>query len=194
MSPHRAPDPTLKRLFFALWPKDAERARCATIAAAHAAGCHKVPSHNLHATLVFLGNVDAQRFQALSAIEPLKLKTELQLSFDRIEFWKKPRIVCLTAGKADPELLQLVEQLQHAARELGIVLDERPYRPHVTLLRKAQALDACDIPPVVWRTDTFCLVQSLSTDHGVRYQVVKSWNFLHKTGKDNGHPDCFLHD
>jgi len=192
MDPRRAHGPKLKRLFFALWPKDRERAQCAEIAAAHAAGCRKVPAHNLHATLVFLGNVDAQRFQALSAIEPVKLKTELQLTFNRIEYWKKPRIICLTADRFDPELLQLVDWLQHIARELDIALDERPYRPHVTLLRKAQALDACDIPPVVWRSDAFCLVESLSTDHGVRYQVLNSWSFLNQASKDNEYPDCSL--
>lgn len=165
----------MKRLFFALWPDHNTRRQCSQFSAGMR-GCGKpVSTNNLHVTVVFLGLVDAARQQAMSeaagqiAIEPLCL------TFDRIEFWKKPAVVCLCAERVDTVLSTWVETLTDAALENGISVDVRPYKPHVTLLRKAKQLPPAEFEPIIWRAEGFCLVESCSTPEGVEYRVLERW-------------------
>jgi 2'-5' RNA ligase len=53
--------PAVRRLFFALWPSDAVRARLAQEAQSHAGLGRAIPVRNLHITLVFLGGVQEER-------------------------------------------------------------------------------------------------------------------------------------
>lgn len=165
----------MKRLFFALWPNQDTRRQCSQLSLSMR-GCGKpVAANNLHVTVVFLGLVDAARQQAMSkaagrvAIEPFCL------TFDRLEFWKKPAIVCLCAERVDTVLSAWVEKLTVAASENGIAVDERPYKPHVTLLRKARQLPPAEFEPIIWRAEGFCLVESCSTPAGVEYRVLQRW-------------------
>jgi 2'-5' RNA ligase len=58
----------------------------------------------------------------------------------------------------------------------GFRVDERAYRPHVTLARhvKAAPLPA-DTPPVRWPVNTVALVESVSAPGGSRYTPLASW-------------------
>lgn len=134
-----------------------------------------VASGNLHVTLVFLGGVDEEKqviiTQAASTIDV----QPMQLTFNRLSYWKKPAVVCLSAEFIDPALSRLVEQLTLAAAQNQIAIDERPYKPHLTLLRKARSLPEIEFEPIKWQTDCFCLVESCSTPCGVEYRVIKRW-------------------
>ncbi|AEF99474.1 RNA 2',3'-cyclic phosphodiesterase [Methylomonas methanica] len=165
----------MKRLFFALWPNQDTRRQCNQLSL-KMLGCGKpVAANNLHVTLLFLGLVDAAGQQAVSkaacriAIEPFCL------AFDRVDFWKKPAIVCLRAEQVDRVLSTWVETLTVAALENGIAVDQRPYKPHVTLLRKAKQLPVAEFEPIIWRAEGFCLVESCSTPSGVEYRVLERW-------------------
>lgn len=165
----------MKRLFFALWPDQNTRQQCQRLSRGMLSFGKPVAANNLHVTLVFLGPVDAVRQQAMCnaasqiAIEPLRLR------FDRIEFWKKPAIVCLCAEQVDTVLLYWVNKLTAAALQNRISVDERTYKPHVTLLRKAKQLPQAEFEPIIWQADSFCLVESCSTPEGVEYRVLQRW-------------------
>lgn len=166
-----------KKLFFALWPDDITRQRCLGVLNAIGYKSAKpVKANNLHVTLVFLGYVPDGKAGLLRA-EAAKIKIpEFSVCFNRISFWKKPGILCLTATGTNPELLVLVKQLNTMAGTFGIPLDPRTYKPHVTLVRKAVAVKSLDFEPVIWRANSFCLVESLSQEEGsTEYRVVERW-------------------
>jgi len=168
----------MKRLFFALWPDDETRKRIDQFnQSIKARGLKKVKRNNLHATLVFLGNIDAET-QVLISENVQNIRTQsFILNFDQLDYWRKPRILCLTASQHDPKLLALAETIRNAAEVCGIKTEERPYKPHITLARKAVGNVEIEIKPITWRVRSFCLVESCSTPDGVHYQVLKSWSF-----------------
>lgn len=126
-------------------------------------------------TLLFLGNIDTdkeERFkQALATVQV----SGMSLCFDRLSFWKKPGILCLTTSNTYPEVETLVGMLSKLAGELGIQTDERPFKPHVTLVKKATKLTPLEFDPIHWHSSTFCLVESVNCPNGVEYRIVQEW-------------------
>ncbi|WP_374089039.1 RNA 2',3'-cyclic phosphodiesterase [Methylomicrobium lacus] len=165
----------VKRLFFALWPDPETRAQCAALSAALKPAGRPVHPDNLHVTLVFLGSVDeateAKLIDAAAAIRFAKVS----INFDKLDYWRRPRIICLSGKAEDSAAALLVEQLNTIAAALEIPTDDRPYQAHVTLIRKANRLPTLTFTPINWQADAFCLVESCSTPEGVAYRVLKTW-------------------
>ncbi|MDD1620711.1 MAG: RNA 2',3'-cyclic phosphodiesterase [Methylococcaceae bacterium] len=168
----------MKRLFFALWPDDAIRRQCLDVVnKLSGEGLRPVAPKNLHVTLLFLGNIDAEQQAGISAAaDRLSVPPVMELTFDRLGFWKKPAIYCLTARRFDSEIAVLVEQLAAIAVGYGVRIDERPFKPHITLARKAKASVVIEFEPIIWRADAFCQVESCSDKDGVVYRVIKRWS------------------
>lgn len=168
----------MKRLFFALWPNAETRKQISNFNhSINVDGLKKVKVDNLHVTLVFLGNVDAETEVLIrQAVDDIKLKPFV-IPFDRLLFWQKPRVLCLSTEHYDSQLSILVNALTCRVEQFGINSDDRPYKPHVTLARKAHKLIDFDVLPIVWEADSFCLVESLSIPGDVHYQVLQRWGF-----------------
>lgn len=164
-----------KRLFFALWPNDDTRRQCHGLATRLRDHGQVVPAANLHVTLVFLGSTTVCQQQALSQVAASLTLETMTLVFDRLTYWKKPAVACLTASQGDSRLLPIVDALSQAAIDSGMTIDTRPYTPHVTLLRKARPVFPLLFEPVVWCSDEVCLVESVTTPDGVCYQVIGRW-------------------
>lgn len=168
----------MKRLFIALWPNQETRKQIDLIKRSIApAGLKMVKCDDLHITLIFLGNISAeseamirQGMQNISA-QPFTLY------FDQLAFWRKPRVLCLLTEQYDQQLLRLYKALQRELQQCNIAIDDRLYKPHITLARKANKLIDMDVPLVKWRAKSFCLVESISTPEGVHYQVLQRWDF-----------------
>lgn len=169
--------PTSKRLFFALWPDEASRQQCGHLISALRTPRRgkAVAADNLHVTLVFLGNVDAQQQQRLCQLAAQLKPAPMALNFDRLTFWRQPRIVCLTSSVEDPATNRLARELADIAVACGIEIDRRPYRPHVTLFRKLDQPLNTDFASIHWQNKDFCLVESISAETGVRYEVLQRW-------------------
>lgn len=167
----------MKRLFFALWPDIAVRQLCVTEMRKLKAYGKPVLPANIHVTLLFLGATDAERQRALSEFASTIMIEPMVLAFDKLSYWKRPAVYCLTSSRGNTAVLALVERLSQAAANLGMDVDSRPFKPHVTLLRKARFSPLIDkIPqPIVWAADSFCLVESCSMPSGVEYRVIKRW-------------------
>ena len=166
----------MKRLFFALWPANETRKQIDII---NQSLCvkrlKKVKYDNFHVTLVFLGNVSAES-EALIRQRMKNISTQaFTISFDQLSFWRKPGLLCLTTQPYNQPLFILVNALKRELGQCGMTLEDRPYKPHISLARKAHRPIDIDIPPIEWQVKSFGLVESLSTPEGVYYRVVQTW-------------------
>lgn len=175
-----------QRLFFALWPDDALRQRLADCGRplVQAVRGRAVATENLHITLIFLGDVDAEQQaclegQATTFAEGLACPP-FELRLDQFGHWPRPRVLWLGARETPVPLSLLVERLSAAARECGLSSDTRPYRPHLTLMRKVarvpHRLLEAPFAPLSWPVSGFVLVRSIVRPPGVAYEVLREWS------------------
>lgn len=164
-----------RRLFFAIQPPADIRQAMADLFSIRQPGLKYLSADNLHVTLVFLGQVAADTEARLVELVGHIEISPFSLSFTEAEFWPKPRIVCLTASQVPDPLQQLVLELSTIARQCGITIEERPYRPHVTLVRKANQPLPFEPFEFQWQAQSFALYLSESTDDGPRYTVIRHW-------------------
>ena len=171
--------PDSLRLFFALWPDDETRlnlARCSQSLAAQ--GFKPVPPQNLHVTLMFLGQVDAATECLIKHSAASILARPFVLTFDRLSYWPKPKVLCLTCTHTPDEVSKLAAALTDNVASYGLPTDTRPYQPHITLVRPTRYLPDIDCEPLLWRAEAFCLVESCSGPDGVSYKVRQQWPFI----------------
>jgi 2'-5' RNA ligase len=167
----------MKRLFFGLWPDQAIRTQCCRIMdKLPATELRPVAASNLHVTLLFLGSVTAEREAAMVAEAACLPVLPMRLIFNGISYWKKPGILCLTSDDFDRQVAILSEQLAAIAVRNGISIDERAFRPHITLARKVKQTYEVEFEPIAWHADDFCLVESCSLESGVEYRVISAFN------------------
>lgn len=175
--PHRHHKVSSKRLFFALWPDDKTRQQITTLyKQLHQPDYRPVKPSNLHITLAFLGLVDHNTEQQLIKQAGQILAPNLKLSFNQLNLWQKPRILCLTSAHAAKDLLKLANQIQRISNNCGIALEEKKYKPHITLARNASYKIDLNFHPINWRADSFMLVQSHHTKSNIHYQPLKNWS------------------
>jgi RNA 2',3'-cyclic 3'-phosphodiesterase len=164
------------RIFFALWPDDAERAALAAWqpSLVQLCGGRLIPGENLHNTLVFLGNVAIERLEALQLAAQEVVCAKFRMTFNIARYWGHNQIVYAAPGVVPPPLKQLVKELEQKLLLHHFSFERRSYKPHVTLLRHARWTDT-PLPamlPVVWAVQDFVLVQSVSEGQGVRYEIL----------------------
>jgi len=166
------PEPT-RRLFFALWPDDGVRR--GIIERRELLGPvsrRRVPDHNLHLTLLFLGDQPADRLAEFEAVAGAVAGTCCELVLDRFGWFPGARVLWL-GGEAPDPLQRLQTGLERQVAELGVTLERRPFRPHVTLFRKVeQRPDLPEPPPLVWPVRELALAESIP---GRPYQVLRTW-------------------
>jgi 2'-5' RNA ligase len=118
-----------------------------------------VKSERLHVTVHFLGDAEADRVERLADLLPDSF-APFDLAFGRAAIW--PHGI----GVLEPLFVPAVLEELHGAiavilRDLGLPVDARPYRPHVTLARRAAgAVLHGQGPSINWRIDRYALMQS----------------------------------
>jgi 2'-5' RNA ligase len=168
------PDTAASRLFLALWPDDAARQGLADWRDRWAwpAGAAPTRTDNLHLTLHFLGAAAANRVEALrTALSHQAAAAPFTLEFGRAELW--PGGIAVVCPLATPAALAgLHAQLAQLLHGLELPVEERPFKPHVTVARKArQAVLPPGGPALSWHVVSgFALVQS--TPAGQAYRVL----------------------
>jgi 2'-5' RNA ligase len=166
----------VSRLFFAVWPDAAGAASLAALAGrlAEAAGGKPMPEAKIHLTLAFLGSIDAAARAAAVETAQTMIAAPFELRIDRTGSFRRARVAWAGISQPPRELLVLQSALEAGLRSRGLALDERPYVPHVTLVRNAtRAIAGASIPPTAWRVDAFTLVRSESGTG--RYVVEERW-------------------
>ena len=179
-----------RRLFFALWPTAALRAAAAERVAAFVAIGRGRPQQpeQLHLTVVFLGAVPEPRLPDVHAVARRTRGEPFVVTLDRLEYWRKPRVLCLCASVVPPVLEALVADLRSALAADGLPTETRPYRPHLTLARHHAPIQVADeVEPLLWPADALTLVQSVVGSGGARYEPLASWP-LEGSGDTSGAP------
>ena len=165
-----------RRLFFALWPDDRQRDRLRdhiSPVAKLVEGQH-VYRGSWHVTTAFIGDFeeglipDLQSRAAEIQVEPFRIR------FDRVEFWPRPRVACLVAATVPIELEQLVDSLNGVLADFDVPVEDRTYRPHITVVRRANRFETQRLAqPAVVEWSGFELIESVSQPGGARYSPVK---------------------
>jgi 2'-5' RNA ligase len=162
------------RLFTALWPTPAVRASIAQWQDAWTwpGQAALVKPDKLHVTLHFLGDVPADRVAELRPA--LRLPFEpFSLELGEAKVWPNG-VAVLQPLETPPALRRLHAALGERIAQLSLPLDERPYRPHVTLARRAHAAGPPPRGPRLgWPVeDGYVLVRSLP---GGSYEVIERY-------------------
>jgi 2'-5' RNA ligase len=166
------------RLFFALWPAPEVRDALAAIARDLQAECGGRPTRadRIHLTLFFVGQVARERLVELESVAGEVHGTRFTLDFDRLGYFRRSRIAWVGAA-CPPPLAALEAQLRARLAAYASPNDDRPYLPHVTLLRDAPRKPSeQDLPPVTWHAREFVLVESVMAAVASRYDIIGRWS------------------
>ncbi len=160
-----------RRLFFACWPDANLRAEIVKRRRLiEGLSPRRVPDHNLHLTLLFLGNQPAACVPSLLAAMDQVTTTAFELTLDRFGWFPGARVAWL-GGHAPAAAQALVSRLSALCEQLGLQVDRRPFRPHVTLFRKVSGRPELPDPEMlVWPVREFALIESIPSRP---YQVLR---------------------
>ena len=177
-----------RRLFFALWPDEEQRAALVGAAARIVRHCggRPVSGENLHITLAFLGSVPEPRVPELGAIARRAAATfrgavPIAVSLETLAHWSKAQVLTVlgrddeaqAAASGAPTLARTLSDETAAA---GFSPDLKPFRLHVTVARKVpHPPRSCDMRKVEWSFDAFALIESRTLPEGPVYSVVESY-------------------
>jgi RNA 2',3'-cyclic 3'-phosphodiesterase len=128
-----------------------------------AAGGRALARVDLHVTLCFLGAVAEPELAALRERAAGIDATAFELSFERLELWREARILAATVERVPGAAAELAGALAGAAGEVGLTLERRPWRPHITLARGVklpQAGAAVRLLPLALPSGRFYLAES----------------------------------
>jgi 2'-5' RNA ligase len=167
--------PDRRRVFFALWPDDATRGAIsrATREAVRSSGGRPIAKERLHVTVAFLGELTGAGLEAARAVPPIRVGA-FELLLDTLGVWPESKILWLAPSSPPDALGELEGRLWDALIERGFRSEERVYRPHVTLARRARAVDA-NIEPVRFPVGELALVESFPDGRNVHYEVLERW-------------------
>lgn len=152
-------DKVTARLFLALWPDEATLAELEKRrdAIAWEAGASIQPTNRLHLTLHFIGQVPRDRIESLR--EELRVPGgAIALDLTWLDVWED--IAVLRPRHLALPLLDLQLDLSTRLKTLGLPVNERTFRPHVTLARKAANATAVLGEPIRWRSNGYTLAES----------------------------------
>lgn len=139
---------TTRTLLFALWPDDRQRERMRDfiVPVSKQVEGRAVDRREWHITLVYIGELDERYIPELQAAARAIRFDPFRLRLDRMEFWPRPKIAAMVPPNIPPELEKLVADLSGIVFAAGVEIQQRVYRPHVTVVRNAKAFEAERLP------------------------------------------------
>ncbi len=179
LKPALAPRGSKQRLFFALWPDASVRAQIAVVAAPVLADLPQraVPAGNYHLTIAFLGAVSPATVADIAAAARGVRFAPFEVILEHGGYWQRSRVAWLAPAGCPQSLATLVDDLWNRLAGLGLALDSRQFRPHVTLARDADAVTSALLaPPVRWRVQSFALLESTPGSAGPVYTVLEEFS------------------
>lgn len=164
-----------RRLFIGLWPASdvvPNIMQCVR-AAHHECGGRMMRDDTLHMTLAFLGHVSQGRTEELMQAAQSWTVNTGRITLRRIGRFDGPGVVWAGPDPDQPEWLYGVyDRLWQSLCGLGWSRPERPFRPHVSLLRNAGPVQGVVCPPISWVSGEAVLVASTPQANSSYYQVL----------------------
>lgn len=154
-----------------------------------------VRDENLHVTLEFIGEVPAERVDAIrDALATVRSSVPVSLHFHGLGFFpneKRPRVFWAAMG-ASPNLPQLARDVETALQTIGILREQREFSPHLTLARFNDARLSKELDAAIqaragrnfgsFTTSEFHLYQSKLKRAGAEYTRLLSFPFFLESG------------
>ena len=168
------------RVFFALVPDRALQEQLGALASELATriGGRATRDENIHLTLAFVGNVRQAEIATLEAILDALPRRGFELTLDHAGTWNHAEIAWLGPRTVPDALDDLHNALSAALVEAGYPIDDRPFRPHLTLARRGRrSLGRESGSSLSWRVGGVSLMRSESTGGGVRYRELARIDF-----------------
>lgn len=138
----------------------------------------------LHLTLNFIGHVDQEQARRMAAALVGVSCSPFSLAVQGVGYFGTPqRPSVLWAGLTpSAPLHQLQKTLEQRLVPLGLVVEDRPYTPHITLARvrpgvplQAFLQQYAQLSSSAFKVDHICLFLSSGGEQGVRYQVIERY-------------------
>ena len=133
-----------------------------------ACGGKRTRRKSIHLTLAFIGETDDANLARLKEAMRDVSGRAFAMSMDKSGYWHHNRIAWVGMNEIPEQLTRLVSAIEAAVRREGFSLDERPYFPHVTLLRQAgrpEILPECE--PLAWPVKEFTLAGSTPSGYAI---------------------------
>jgi len=147
-----------------------------------------VPAGNFHITLAFLGNISELKLERL-CLETDELLSRRTLKagtvqLNQLGYWHKTGIFWLGTSAYPPTLKRLASALESRGVAVGARRKRSHYSPHVTLFRGCQEPPPASAqePNFNWSYDSFTLLESRMSDHGVSYRPLAEWKLTSAGG------------
>jgi 2'-5' RNA ligase len=189
----RASQDTL-RLFVAVTIPEPLRAGIAELCGklqkgARFTGAHPswVKPDNIHITLAFLGWQPASRVDSVqqAMTRAVSGQSPFELGFSQLHLFpneRRPRVICIGLRRATDVLADLHGRLTNACRRNGFALEDRPFKPHVTLARIKSSRGLPGLRDLVkthrsgasgcWDVNHITLFQSILKPQGAEYHIL----------------------
>jgi 2'-5' RNA ligase len=160
-----------------LWPSDEQRAALTRVQ-------RDLPGHrarlahpeDLHITLVFLGDLDADRRACAEAAAECVRTGPFALTLNRFGCFPRARVLWCGAAARPQSLMDLLSALNSGLSSCGFRPERRSFAPHVTLARKARPLpDRELVDPIAWPVSEFVLAIARQGERP-RYRVLRRWS------------------
>ena len=172
-----------QRLFFALLPDEGVRTQLRQLQKdLNRADGRPVPAKNLHLTLLFLGNIAADKINAVCDIAEGIAGNQFDLTLDTFGSFRQnnARVLWLGLSELPSELNALHQSLRQQSKSIGLPVRKETYRPHVTLARKADPRYRLPERPdrnIPWTVGRCALIASKLLPAGSRYKVLVEKEF-----------------
>jgi RNA 2',3'-cyclic 3'-phosphodiesterase len=167
-----------ERVFFALVPAPAVQQALGELARETARRAHgrPVPAENMHVTLAFIGAWPVARLPLLTDAAADVRGEPLHIVLDRLGAFRRAGIAWIGPSEPPDALMRLAAALMRALSAVGVILDEQPCRPHVTLARHCRGRYPDSVAgPFTFDAERFVLMQSQTRAEGARYRELAQW-------------------
>jgi len=174
----------MHRLFFALWPDDAVRARIAESAASvlseHAPGGRALKLERYHMTLQFLGDflpLPAALIEDAQAAAAALRSPAFELVLDEVGSFRGANVWWFGPRHVPDALRALYDALGQSLEAHRVpVKPSASFVPHLTVQRDVRRHVAhAPLPPLAWPVREFVLVDS-QPGRGTPYELIGRWS------------------
>ncbi|WP_372882613.1 RNA 2',3'-cyclic phosphodiesterase [Psychromonas sp.] len=169
-----------KRLFLGIALNKQQAKQISQVQAKLDKSVRLIPIQNLHMTLAFLGLVSEEVQKQLEEQVSLMSKPQFQQRLTTLTYWQKPQVLCLTGEDPEPALSQLARECHSLTYLFNLQKNAHIFTPHITIARKAKSTlqevtKSIVFKPLVLSPTVMHLYHSQSTENGVNYHILRSW-------------------